>query len=151
MCWKHLIGSLTISPHLWSLWWSTGCLMFFLQFILAIFVVYGQTLLLSVANSWSHKLNACIWQNWYMCLYFYYSNISQRSELKVLPYLHLQTLPWRAQGLNRQRVAPYAQYLTCLYWNDFLSKHERKSGKYWSSWFLSEPDHTFADWLSGGQ
>lgn len=150
-CLKHLFASLTISPNLRSSWLSTWCLISFLHFILAIFVVYGQTLLLSVANSWSHKLNAYIWQNWYICLYFCYSNFGQRSELEVLPYLHLQTLPWRAQVLNRQRVAPYAQYLTCLYWSDFLSKHEKKSGKYWSSWSSSEPNHTLVDWLSGGQ
>lgn len=73
----------------------------FSHFILTVFVLYGQILLLSVANSWGYQLNVYIWQNWYICIYFCYSNISERSELPSVATTSSPVLALKSVGAEQ--------------------------------------------------
>lgn len=101
-------------PSLWSLWFSTWFLMFFLHFIPTIFVLYGQTLLLSVTDSWGHQLNVYIWQNWYICVYFCYSNISQRSELQSVATSSTPVLALKSVGAEQMKSGTICAILNLL-------------------------------------
>lgn len=102
------------SPALWSLGFFPWFLMCFLHFILTTFAVYGQTLLqLWPADEVTSYMFIFGRIDISASIFAIVISVREQSS-KALSQIHFQSLPWTGEGLNRQRVAPYAQNLTLL-------------------------------------